>query len=222
MNKLIGSEDAVAYIKDGATIMVGGFLTVGTPLCLVDALREKGVKGLTLIVNDTAFPDRGVGKLIVNRQVSRVITSHIGTNPETARLMRAGEIEVEFIPQGTLVERIRAAGSGLGGILTPTGVGTIAAQGKQKIEVEGKEYLLELPLYADIALIKASKADKSGNLIYRKSARNFNPIMAMAAGVVIVEVSEIVEIGEIDPDEVMTPKIFVDFLVKEKKTEEDQ
>ncbi|MCD5383374.1 acetate CoA-transferase subunit alpha [candidate division WOR-3 bacterium] len=224
MNKLVAIEDAVAHIKDGATIMVGGFLSVGTPEGLIDAICEKGVKDLTLIGNDTAFPDRGVGKLIVNRQVSRVLTSHIGTNPETKRQMSVGEIEYELIPQGTLAERIRAAGAGLGGVLTPVGIGTLAAQGKQKIEIEGKECLIELPLHADIALIKASKADKSGNLVYRKSARNFNPLMATAATVVIAEIDEILEVGEIDPDEVITPKIFVDFLVasKRSRTKEDR
>jgi acetate CoA/acetoacetate CoA-transferase alpha subunit len=211
----IGSvKDAVERIKDGMTVMVGGFLGVGTPEALVDALVAKGVKNLTVICNDSAFPDRGIGKLIVNKQIKKLITSHIGTNPETGRQMNEGETEVELVPQGTLAERIRAAGAGLGGILTPTGVGTIVEQGKKKLEINGKEYLLELPIKADIALLKAEKADKKGNLIYRKSARNFNPIMATAADFVIVQVDEIVDVGEIDPDDVMTPGIFVDMIVR--------
>jgi acetate CoA/acetoacetate CoA-transferase alpha subunit len=211
----IGSiKDAVEKIKDGMTVMVGGFLGVGTPEALVDALVAKGVKNLTVICNDSAFPDRGIGKLIVNKQIKKLITSHIGTNPETGRQMNEGETEVELVPQGTLAERIRAAGAGLGGILTPTGVGTIVEQGKKKLEINGKEYLLELPIKADIALLKAKKADKKGNLVYRKSARNFNPIMATAADFVIVQVDEIVDVGEIDPDDVMTPGIFVDMIVR--------
>lgn len=214
MEKIGSIKDAVEKIKDGMTVMVGGFLGVGTPEALVDALVAKGVKNLTVICNDSAFPDRGIGKLIVNKQIKKLITSHIGTNPETGRQMNEGETEVELVPQGTLAERIRAAGAGLGGILTPTGVGTIVEQGKKKLEINGKEYLLELPIKADIALLKAEKADKKGNLIYRKSARNFNPIMATAADFVIVQVDEIVDVGEIDPDDVMTPGIFVDMIVR--------
>jgi acetate CoA/acetoacetate CoA-transferase alpha subunit len=214
VEKIRSIKDAVERIKDGMTVMVGGFLGVGTPEALVDALVAKGVKNLTVICNDSAFPDRGIGKLIVNKQIKKLITSHIGTNPETGRQMNEGETEVELVPQGTLAERIRAAGAGLGGILTPTGVGTIVEQGKKKLEINGKEYLLELPIKADIALLKAEKADKKGNLIYRKSARNFNPIMATAADFVIVQVDEIVDVGEIDPDDVMTPGIFVDMIVR--------
>lgn len=214
MEKIRSIKDAVERIKDGMTVMVGGFLGVGTPEALVDALVAKGVKNLTVICNDSAFPDRGIGKLIVNKQIKKLITSHIGTNPETGRQMNEGETEVELVPQGTLAERIRAAGAGLGGILTPTGVGTIVEQGKKKLEINGKEYLLELPIKADIALLKAEKADKKGNLVYRKSARNFNPIMATAADFVIVQVDEIVDVGEIDPDDVMTPGIFVDMIVR--------
>lgn len=214
MEKIGSIKDAVEKIKDGMTVMVGGFLGVGTPEALVDALVAKGVKNLTVICNDSAFPDRGIGKLIVNKQIKKLITSHIGTNPETGRQMNEGETEVELVPQGTLAERIRAAGAGLGGILTPTGVGTIVEQGKKKLEINGKEYLLELPIKADIALLKAKKADKKGNLVYRKSARNFNPIMATAADFVIVQVNEIVDVGEIDPDDVMTPGIFVDMIVR--------
>ena len=213
MNKVIQQEELYSLFKDSATIMVGGFMGVGTPTSLVHVLLDKGVKDLTLIANDTAAPDTGVGPLIVNRQVGKIITSHIGTNPETGRQMIAGEIKVDLIPQGTLAERIRAGGSGLGGILTPTGIGTVVEEGKEKLTVHGKEYLLELPLRADIALLKAYKADKAGNLVFRHSARNFNPIMALAADLVIVEVEDLVEVGQIDPDEVMTPGILVDKVV---------
>lgn len=213
-NKLISIEQAAEYIKDGMTVMIGGFLGVGNPHKIIDALVKKGVKDLTLIANDTAFPEVGIGKLIVNKQVKKVITSHIGTNKETGRQMTEGETEVILVPQGTLVERIRAAGAGLGGILTPTGIGTVVEEGKRKIEIDGKEYLLELPLRADVALIKGAKVDKKGNVYYNKSARNFNPIMAMAADLVIVEAEEVVEVGEIDPNDVMTPGIFVDYIVR--------
>jgi len=213
LNKVSTIEEAVARIQDGMTVMVGGFLAVGTPLALVDALVETGAKDLTLVANDTATPERGVGKLVVNRQVKKAIVSHIGTNPETGRQMMAAEIDVELTPQGTLAERIRAGGSGLGGILTPTGVGTVVEQGKQKITVGEQEYLLELPLRADVALIYAHKADKAGNLVFRRAARNFNPVMALAADTVIAEVGQLVEVGEIDPDEVMVPGIVVDYIV---------
>jgi len=217
VDKIVSLEKALEKIKDGMTIMIGGFLGVGTPEKLIDGMIEKGVKDLTIIANDTAFPEVGVGKLVVNKMVKHVQTSHIGTNPETGRQMNAGETEVELIPQGTLAERIRCGGAGLGGFLTPTGIGTIVEEGKRKIKIRDKEYLLELPLKADVALIKAHKADKKGNLVYRKSARNFNPIMAMAADLVIAEAQEIVEVGEIDPDEVMTPGIFVDMIVRGDK-----
>lgn len=213
MNKLISIDDAVNMIQDGMTIMFGGFLGVMNPFRMVDAIVEKGVKDITLIANDTAFPEVGIGKLIVNKQVKKLIASHIGTNKETGNQMNSGELEVELIPQGTLAERIRAAGAGLGGILTPTGLGTIVADGKTIIEADGKEYLLEKPLRADVALIVGAKVDKKGNIKYSKAARNFNPIMATAADLVIVEADEIVEVGEIDPDDVMTPGIFVDYVV---------
>lgn len=213
MNKLISVDDAVNMIHDGMTIMVGGFLGCKNPFRIVDAIVEKGVKDITLIANDTAFPDIGIGKLIVNKQVKKLIASHIGTNKETGNQMNAGELEVELVPQGTLAERIRAAGAGLGGILTPTGLGTVVAEGKTIIEVDGKEYLLEKPLKADVALIVGAKVDKKGNIRYRKATRNFNPLMATAADLVIVEADEIVEVGEIDPDDVMTPGLFVDYIV---------
>ncbi|MDF2533404.1 MAG: atoD, partial [Clostridia bacterium] len=181
VNKLKTLDQALENIKDGMTIAVGGFLGVGTPEKLIDAVIAKGLKNITLICNDTAFPNQGIGKWVVNKNVSKVIISHIGTNPETGRQMNAGELEVELVPQGTLAERVRAAGAGLGGILTPTGIGTIVEQGKQKITIDGKEYLLELPLKADVALIKASIVDKKGNAYYKKSTRNFNTLMATAA-----------------------------------------
>ena len=212
--KQITVHEAMNYIKDGDCIMVGGFLNCGAPETLIEGVVVFGKKNLTLIANDTAFPDAGVGKLVVSRQFKKVIVSHIGTNPETGRQMNAGELDVDLVPQGTLAERIRSAGFGLGGILTPTGVGTPVEAGKQKLTIDGKDYLLELPIKADVALVKAYKADKAGNLVFRKAARNFNPLMATAADLVIVEAQNIVEIGEIDPDEVMTPGIFVNYLVQ--------
>jgi len=213
LNKLISVEEAVNMIQDGMTIMVGGFLGCRNPYVLVDALVAKGVKDITLIANDTSFPEIGIGKLIVNKQVKKLISSHIGTNKETGNQMNSGELEVELVPQGTLAERIRAAGAGLGGVLTPTGLGTIVAEGKDIITVDGREYLLEKPLRADIALIVGAKVDKKGNVRYKKATRNFNPLMATAADIVIVEADEIVEVGEIDPDDVMTPGIFVNYIV---------
>ena len=214
MAKVISIDEAIDKIENAMTLMIGGFLGVGTPEKLVEGVLARNVQDLTVIANDTAFPDKGIGKLVVNRQLKKVIVSHIGTNPETGRQMNAGELKVELVPQGTLAEQIRAGGFGLGGMLTPTGVGTLVEQGKQKITIAGREYLLELPLKADVALIKAAKADKAGNLVFRKAARNFNPLMATAAAVVIVEAQEIVETGLIDPDEVMTPGIFVTYLVQ--------
>lgn len=220
---ILKAEEAVKQIKDGSSIMVGGFMGCGTPLSLVNALDKQGTKDLTLICNDTAIynPDKnlitGVAPLVINKRFKKIIASHIGTNRETGRQMTSGETEVQLVPQGTLAERIRSAGFGLGGFLTPTGVGTEVENGKQIIEINGKKYLLELPLFADFALLKAKKADKAGNLIYSKSARNFNPIMATAAKIVIAEVDEIVEIGELDPDDIVTPFIFVSILVLNEK-----
>lgn len=214
MNKVATRQQALDKFADGQTIMIGGFLAVGTPESLVDGLVEKKVMNLTIIANDTGYVDKGVGKLVVNKQAKKVIVSHVGTNPETGRQMHAGEMEVNLIPQGTLAERIRAGGAGLGGILTPTGVGTIVEEGKQTLTLGGKKYLLELPLRADLALIKAAKADTYGNLVYRRSSRNFNPLMAMAADYVIVEAEEIVDVGALDPDEIMTPGVLVDMIIK--------
>ena len=213
-NKLVTMEEAVSHVKDGMTVFIGGFLGVGTPEKIIDALIEKGVKDLTVIGNDTGYPDRGIGRLVVNNQVKKVIATHIGTNPETGRRMHTGEMEVELVPQGTLAERIRCGGFGLGGFLTPTGVGTIVQEGKEVITVDGKDYLLEKPLKADVALINGSIVDELGNIIYAKTTKNFNPMMATAADTVIVFAENLVKAGEIDPDHVMTSRIFVDYIVK--------
>jgi acetate CoA/acetoacetate CoA-transferase alpha subunit len=213
MNKFKSLDEILELIQDGQTIMVGGFLAVGTPEKIIDGIVKKGVKNITIVCNDTGFPDRGVGKLVVNKQVKKVIASHIGTNPETGRQMHTGEMEVELAPQGTLIERIRSAGAGLGGVLTPTGIGTVVAEGKDIIIVDGKEYILEKPIKADIAILAGSIVDKKGNVWYNKSTRNFNPIIATAADIVIVEAEKIVEIGEIEPENVMTPHIFIDYIV---------
>lgn len=216
MKKQVTLEEAVAQIKDGMTIMVGGFLAVGAPTQIVDALVEKGVKDLTLICNDTAFPDQSIGKLIVNRQVKKLYVSHIGTNPETSNQMNAGELEVEFCPQGTLAERIRAKGAGLGGVLTATGLGTIIAEGKEIVTVDGKEYLLEKPLGADVAIIGASIADEAGNLFYKGTTQNFNPLMATAADIVIAEAEEVVATGTLAPETIHTSGVYVDYLYKKQ------
>lgn len=210
---LMTPDEAVSDIYDGATIMIGGFNVGGVPYSLIEALIRKGVKDLTLICNDTAYENVGHGKLVANGQVKKVIASHIGLNKVTQRLYNEGKLEVEFVPQGTLAERIRAGGFGLGGVLTPTGIGTLAEEGKQILEINGKRYILELPLRADFALIKAKKADRMGNLCYWGNARNFNPIMAFAADIVIAEVEVVVDVGEIDPNDVHTPGILVDRLV---------
>jgi len=213
MNKMISLEDAVNKIQDGMTVMVGGFLGCGTPHRIIDKLVEKGTKNLTLICNDTGFPEVGVGKMVVNKQFKKVIVSHIGTNPETGRQMHDEEIEVVLVPQGTLAEQIRAAGAGLGGVLTPTGLGTVVEQGKDLVEVDGVTYLLEKPLKADVALIAGEIADTYGNIVYSGSTRNFNNIMATAAEIVVVEAEQVVEAGTIDPNHVVTPGIFVTHIV---------
>lgn len=213
MGKTCTVSDAVAAIADGATLMIGGFMGVGSPRRLIDELVRQGKHGLTVIANDSARPGVGVGKLVGARLVRRLVTSHIGTNPETQRQMIAGELDVELVPQGTLAERIRAGGHGLGGVLTPTGVGTVVQDGKRTIEINGKVFLLELPLRADVALINAWRADHIGNLTYALTARNFNPVMTMAAETVIAESREIVPVGVIPPDDVMTPAVLVDRLI---------
>lgn len=214
MNKVINSiSEALETVKDGSVIMVGGFMANGTPEKLIDYLCAKGVKNLTLICNDTGLPEKGVGKMVINKQFSKIIASHVGLNKETGRQMSAGETEVVLVPQGTLIERIRCAGYGLGGVLTPTGIGTLVEEGKQKISVDGRDYLLETPLKADIALIFASKADKLGNLVYQGSMNNFNNMMAAAADITVVEAAEVVEVGELDPNHIMTPGVFVDYII---------
>ena len=211
--KTISTKDSVAMIPDGATVMIGGFLAVGTPERVVDEIVAQKKRDLTLIANDTATPDRGVGKLIAAKLVRKVIASHIGTNAETQRQMLAGELEVELVPQGTLIERIRAGGFGLGGVLTPTGIGTPVEDGKQKVDVNGKSYLVEPALRADFALVQAFLADYLGNLGYALTARNFNPVIAMAADTVIASADNIVPVGVISPDHVGTPAPVVDYLI---------
>lgn len=213
MKGALKPEAAAAMIPEGASLMIGGFMAVGTPERLIDALVARGVGKLTIIANDTAMPGKGIGKLVSAGLVARVITSHIGLNPETQAKMIAGEIEVELVPQGTLVERIRAGGMGLGGVLTPTGLGTEVEIGKQTIEVQGQRFLVETPLKADFALIGAWQADYVGNLSYLLTAHNFNPIMALAGKVVIAEPESIVPVGVIPPDAVKTPGVLVDHLL---------
>ena len=211
--KTISLQGAVELIPNGASLMIGGFMAVGTPEPLVDELVRQGKRELTVIGNDTAFPDVGIGKLVSAKLVRRVIASHIGLNPETQRQMIAGDLEVELVPQGTLVERIRAGGFGLGGVLTPTGVGTVVETNKRKITLEGRDYLLETALRADFSLIQAFVADYVGNLGYALTARNFNPLMAMAADTVLVQAENVVPVGVISPDHVVTPAPVVDYLV---------
>ncbi len=209
----ISLEQSVAMIPDGASIMVGGFMAVGTPERLVDEIVRQKKRDLTVIANDTAAPGRGIGKLISAKLVRKAVVSHIGLNPETQQQMIAGELEVELVPQGTLVERIRAAGHGLGGILTRTGLGTTVESGKQRIEVRGESFLLEPALPADFALVHAFLADYLGNLGYALTARNFNPIMAMAGAIVLACADNIVPVGVISPDHVVTPAPVVDYLI---------
>lgn len=214
MAKFCTAQEAIACIGNGMTVMIGGFLNVGTPEGLVQALVEKGASQLTLISNDTGIPGKGIGTLQDHHRLAKVYTSYVGAHPDYSRCIETGEVKVILTPQGTLAEQIRSAGAGLGGFLTPTGVGTVVAQGKEEITIGDQTYLLEYPLFADVALIKAYQADASGNLVYRRCAKNFNPLMATAAKIVIAEVEEFVAVGSIDPDQVMTPGIFVDFLVK--------
>ncbi|MEM1312969.1 MAG: 3-oxoacid CoA-transferase subunit A [Pseudomonadota bacterium] len=214
MKQAIKPEEAAELVPDGASVLIGGFMAVGTPHRMIDALAARGARGLTVIANDTAMPGVGIGKLIEAGCVARVVASHIGLNPETQRKMFAGEIEVDLVPQGTLVERIRAGGVGLGGVLTPTGLGTIVEEGKRVIEVDGTRFLLETPIRADIALIAARQADYAGNLEYSLTAHNFNPIMALAADTVIAEPQHIVPLGVISPDAVKTPGILIDHLLE--------
>ena len=214
MHKATSCTKAVEMIPDGATLMIGGFLGVGTPNRTIDELVRQGKKNLTVIANDTGRPALGIGKLIVAKLVKKVIVSHIGTNPETQRQIIAGELEAVLTPQGTLAEQIRAGGYGLGGVLTATGIGTIVADGKRVIEIDGKSFLLELPLHADFALIAAQRSDYQGNLEYSLTARNFNSVMAMSADVVIAEPDHIVPVGVISPDVVVTPFCCVNYIIE--------
>lgn len=207
------AEEAVAHVKPGSSVMIGGFNYGGIPYTLVDALMEAGTKDLTLVANDTAYDEVGHGKLVTTGQVRKVIASHVGLNKATQRLFNEGKLDLELVPQGTFVERIRAGGFGLGGILTPTGVGTVHEEGKQVLEIDGHKYILELPLRADVALIRGYRADRYGNIVYYGTNRNFNPAMAAAADLVIAEVDAILEVGELDPNDVVTPGILVDILV---------
>jgi acetate CoA/acetoacetate CoA-transferase alpha subunit len=210
---VMSAEEAVTHVKPGSSVMIGGFNYGGIPYTLVDALVAAGTKELTLIANDTAYDDVGHGKLVAGGQVKKVIASHVGLNKSTQRLFNEGKLELELVPQGSFVERIRAGGFGLGGFLTPTGVGTVCEEGKRIIEIEGRRYILELPLKADVALIRGYRADRYGNLVYFGTNRNFNPAMATAAYLVIAEVDAILEVGELDPNDVVTPGILVDILV---------
>ena len=216
MKKQISLQEVTALVKDGMSLMVGGFLGVGSPCQILDALVEKGVKDLTLIANDTAYDEVAHGKLVANHQVKKAIVSHTGTNKETAAQKNAGTLEVEYVPQGTLAERIRACGAGLGGVLTPTGLGTIIAEGKPIVQVDGKDYLLEKPLKADIALLRANIVDEEGNMVFLGTTNNFNPLMAMAADIVVVEAEKVVKAGEIAPEQVHASGIFVDYIYVEK------
>lgn len=213
MNKLIGLDEALDKITDGATVMFGGFMGNGSPHKFIDGLVERGIKDLFLICSDTGWETYGVGKLVVNKQIRKLMASHIGLNKETGRQMTAGEMEVELVPQGTLAEKIRCGGYGLGGVLTRTGLGTLVAEGKEKIEVNGVTYLLETALRADFALIAAHTADTNGNLIYKGSTRNFNHVMASAAQTTIVEAHQVVDVGSINQDDVHTPGVFVQYVI---------
>ncbi len=211
--KTIAIDQAVEMIPHGASVMIGGFMGVGTPERVVDEIVRQGKRDLTVIANDTASPGVGIGKLVSAKALRKVIASHIGLNPETQKQMIARDLEVELVPQGTLIERIRAGGYGLGGVLTPTGVGTVVEEGKQRVEVDGKPYLVETALRADFALVHAFLADYLGNLSYALTARNFNPVIAMAGDTVITDADHIVPVGVIAPDHVVTPAPIVDYLI---------
>ncbi|MFU2014228.1 CoA transferase subunit A [Peribacillus butanolivorans] len=215
-NKIVTLEEALEYITDGSTLMYGGFGGVGTPPTLIQGILDKGVKELTLIGNDTGFPDIGIGRLVTLERAKKVIASHIGSNPNAGRLMTEGKLQVEFSPQGTLAERIRAGGVGLGGIFVDVGIGTIAEEGKDKMVIDGKEYLIETALTSEVSIVYAKKADPLGNLVFDKSARNFNPLVAMAGAFTIAEVEEIVPVGELDPECIATPGIYVDMVIPTK------
>ena len=220
MDKVLASAaEAVALIPDGASIMMGGFGLCGIPETLIAALHARGTRGLTVVSNNAGVDECGAGILLKSRQVRKMISTYVGENKEFERQYLAGEIEVELVPQGTFSERIRAGGAGIGGFFTPTGVGTVVANGKETRTIEGRSYLLERPLHADFSFVKAWKGDRKGNLVYRKTARNFNPVMATAASVTIAEVEHLVEPGEIDPDTIVTPGIYVRYILQGAKYE---
>lgn len=216
MTKVASLEKVLSYITDECVLMYGGFGGVGNPPTLINGILEKGVKDLILIGNDAGFPEIGIGKIVSRERAKKLITTHIGSNPIAGKLMVEGKLEVEFCPQGILAERIRAGGAGLGGILSDIGLGSMIEKGKQKVLVGGKEFLVETPLQADVAIVHAKKADTYGNLIYDKSARNTNPVVATAGKITIAEAEEIVEVGELDPESIITPGIYVDFIVQNK------
>jgi len=220
MNKVLANAaDAVAMIPEGATIMMGGFGLCGIPENLIAALRARGTTGLTVISNNAGIDDFGIGVLLRARQVRKMISTYVGENKEFERQFLTGELDVELVPQGTFAERIRAGGAGIGGFFTPTGYGTLVADGKETRTIDGKPYVLEQPLTADFALVKAWTGDRAGNLVYRRTARNFNPVMATAATVTIAEVEHLVEPGELDPDHVVTPGIFVRYVLQGERYE---
>jgi acetate CoA/acetoacetate CoA-transferase alpha subunit len=222
MCKLQEMNKALEPVKDGASLMIGGFMGVGAPHTIIDTLVEKGVQSLTVIANDAGVPNDGIGKLVENRQIEKLVASHIGLNPKAGMQMNAKEMEVELVPQGTLAERIRAGGVGLGGVLTPTGLGTIVEEGKQVIESNGQKYILETAMKAEVALVKAYKADSKGNLVFRQTARNFNPLIATAADYVVAEVEEYVEDNYLEPDQVHIPGLFIDAVVLTKNGNNSQ
>jgi 3-oxoacid CoA-transferase subunit A len=215
MNKIMQSAlECIKDIQDGATLMLGGFGLCGIPENLILALREKGVKNLTCISNNAGVNDFGIGLLLQQKQVKKMISSYVGENDLFEKMVLSGELEIELVPQGTLSERIRAGGAGIGGFYTPTGFGTLVAEGKETKVIDGRNYVLELPLKADFSLVKAYKADKMGNLVYRKTARNFNPMMATAGKITIAEVEEIVNVGDLDPESIVTPGVYIQRLIK--------
>jgi acetate CoA/acetoacetate CoA-transferase alpha subunit len=213
MCKLKEINKALEPVKDGTTLMIGGFMGVGAPHAVIDSIVGSGVKSLTVIANDAGVPMSGIGKMVEKRQIDKLVASHIGLNPQAGKQMNADEMAVELVPQGTLAERIRAGGVGLGGVLTPTGLGTIVEEGKQVIESDGKKYILEKPMKAEVALVKAYKADSKGNLVFRQTARNFNPIIATAADYVVAEVEEYVGDDYLEPDQIHLPGLFIDAVV---------
>ena len=220
MNKVLASAaEAVERIPDGATIMMGGFGLCGIPETLIYALRARGTGNLTVVSNNAGVDDFGIGVLLRARQVRKMISTYVGENKEFERQFLSGELEVELVPQGTFAERIRAGGAGIAGFFTPTGYGTLVAEGKETRVIDGKPYVLEAPLKADFAFVKAWKGDRVGNLVYRKTARNFNPVMATAAAITIAEVEHLVEPGELDPDQVVTPGIFVKHILQGERYE---